>query len=189
MQVRKSRICALFGLLGFALLMLGMHSLPLTVPHLRAYRPWVKAAQARLRGAVFVGEAGVVLQVRGNDCGAACLKMILEAHGIERSLAELTHRLGTTSTGTSMLQLRLASAALGLPARAWAIREVDLRRAPLPLIAFVGGNHFVVIRRFVAPGTLEVDDPALGRLQWPVRTLHKIWSGTALIFDPAWSPS
>ena len=189
MQIRKSRVCAMLRLLGFALLPLGICSLPLTVPHLRACGPWVKAARARLRGAVYVGEAGVVLQARSNDCGAACLKMILASHGIERSLVELTHRLGTTAKGTSMLQLRLTSAALGLPARSWAIREEDLRRAPLPLIALVNGNHFVVVRRFVAPETLEVDDPALGKLRWPVRSFQRTWPGAALIFNPAWNSS
>jgi ABC-type bacteriocin/lantibiotic exporter with double-glycine peptidase domain len=59
---------------------------------------------------------------------------------------------------------------------------------PLKAIAFVGGDHFVVIQRFVAPDVLEVDDPALGRLFWPVRAFKKAWSGETLVFDPAWTP-
>lgn len=188
MPFRKRRACALSGLLGFAVFVAGLQALPLTIPYIRAHREWIKAARARVRGAFLVGEAGVVLQARDNDCGAACLKMVLAAHGIECSLSDLTLELGTTSWGTSLLQLRLVATRLGLPGRSWAIRDTDLSKVPLPVIAFVNEDHFVVIRRFVTPGTLEVDDPALGRLQWPIRSFQKAWPGEALVFDPAWAP-
>lgn len=189
MQFRKRRFYALFGLFGFAVLAAGFQALPLSIPYLKEHRDWIKAARAKMRGASFAGEAGTVLQARGNDCGAACLKMVLAAHGIERSLSDLTLELGTTPRGTSMLNLRLVATRLGLPARSWAIRDTDLSKVPLPVIAFINGDHFVVIRRFVAPDVLEVDDPALGRLQWPVRSFKKEWPGQALVFDPAWTPS
>jgi len=189
MPCLKRRIYALSGLFGLAVLAAGFCALPLSVPHLKEHRDWIKAARAKMRGASFAGEAGTVLQTRSNDCGAACLKMVLAAHGIERSLSDLTLELGTTPRGTSMLDLRLAATRLGLPARSWAIRDVDLGKLPLPAIAFIHGDHFVVIRGFVAPDVLEVDDPALGRLQWPVRSFRKEWPGRILVFDPAWIPS
>jgi ABC-type bacteriocin/lantibiotic exporter with double-glycine peptidase domain len=139
-------------------------------------------------GASFVGEKGVVLQAHGNDCGAASLKMILAAHGIGRSLSDLSRELGLGPDGISLLNLRLESTKLGLPARSWSLGPRDLGRVPLPAIAFVGGDHFVVIERFVAPDVLEVDDPALGKLRWPVRAFARAWSGETLVFDPAWTP-
>jgi predicted double-glycine peptidase len=189
MRLGKRRFSALFGLFGFAVLVVGFQALPLSIPHLREHRDWIKTARAKMRGASFAGETGTVLQARGNDCGAACLKMVLAAHGIERSLSDLTLELRTTPRGTSMLDLRLVAGRQGLPARSWAIRDTDLSKIPLPAIAFINGDHFVVIRRFAAEDVLEVDDPALGRLQWPIRSFKKEWPGQALVFDLSWTPS
>jgi ABC-type bacteriocin/lantibiotic exporter with double-glycine peptidase domain len=151
-------------------------------------REWIKEARARIRGAEFLGESETVLQARSNDCGAACLKMILSTRGIDRSLAELTAELGITARGTSLLRIRLLAGRLGVPARSWIIRPCDLDDAPLPAIAFINGDHFVVVRRFVKDAVLEVDDPGIGRLQWPLHSFRKAWSGQILVFDPDWAP-
>ena len=188
MWFKKRRTRALLGLSGLAALAVGFLLLPLAMPHLRDHREWIKAVRARTRGAFLVKEEGVVQQVRGNDCGAACLKMVLAARGIALSLPDLTLKLKTTESGTSMLNLRLVAAGLGVAARSWVITCADLHSVPLPAIAFINEDHFVVIRRMVAPEVLEVDDPALGRLRWPVRSFRKAWQGQALVFDPAWIP-
>jgi ABC-type bacteriocin/lantibiotic exporter with double-glycine peptidase domain len=114
--------------------------------------------------------------------------MVLAEHGINREIGDLVAELRTTDRGTSLLDMRLVSTKVGLPARSWRLGELDLCGAPLPAIAFVYGDHFVVIRQLVAPDLLEVDDPALGRLRWPVASFCKVWSGEILIFDSAWSP-
>jgi len=189
MRFGARRINALCGLAGFVMLAAGVWALPRSVAYLKEHRDWVKGARARMRGATYAGDEGTVLQTRGNNCGAACLKMVLAAHGIERSLPDLTRELGTTPAGTSMLNLRLVATRLGLPARSWAIGHTDLKNLPLPSIAFIHGNHFVVIRRFAAPDVFEIDDPALGRLRWPVRSFRKQWSGQTLVFDLKWTPS
>ncbi len=187
--IQKRRVWSLLILLTLLMLAGGPYALPLPMRHLKENRDWIKSVRARIRGAQFAGEAGVVLQARGNDCGAACLKMVLADHGVERSVQDLAFDLETTTKGTSMLNLRLVAGRLGLPARSWALSARDLRQVPLPAIAFIYGNHFIVIRRFVATEVLEVDDPALGRLRWPVRSFQKAWAGQALVFDRAWSPS
>jgi len=189
MRLPERRLRVLIGLIAFALLGVGLWALPLAATHLRGHQSWVRSARATMRGALFVGKAGVVLQMRGNDCGAACLKMVLSAHGIKCSLPHLARQLETTPRGASMLSLRLVAIRLGLPARSWVISDADLGRAPLPMIAFIRQNHFVVIRRLVAPEVLEVDDPAVGRLQWPLHSFRRSWRGEALVFDPAWSPT
>ena len=122
------------------------------------------------------------------DCGPASLKMVLAAHGINPPIAELTANLRLNQQGTSLKQLRMVSAQWGVPAKSWHIQPKDLSRVPLPAIAFIHKDHFVVIRRFAAPEVLEVDDPALGKLQWPAHSFQRIWSGETLVFDPAWTP-
>ena len=145
--------------------------------------------RAWFRGAEFAGVEGVVMQQHQNDCGAACLKMVLAAHGIEREMSDLYHELRTSERGTSLLDLRLVATRAGLPARSWVIGIAEMRDVPFPAIAFVKGNHFVVVKRLLDSDVLEVDDPALGKLWWPVTSFCRVWSGEVLIFDSSWSPT
>jgi ABC-type bacteriocin/lantibiotic exporter with double-glycine peptidase domain len=169
-------------------LLAGFCMLPLSVPYLETHRGALKRVHAWMIGARLVADGDVILQRHDNDCGPAALKTILAGHGIERRLSDLTSDLYLTPQGTSMLKLRILSAKMGVPAKSWTVQSSDLPHVPLPAIAFINKNHFVVIRRFVAPKILEVDDPALGRLHWPLRAFQRVWSGETLIFDPAWSP-
>lgn len=162
--------------------------LPQATARFHRHSAALKKARAWMRGARFISAHNVVLQSRSNDCGAASLKMILATRGVERSVSDLASDLQLTPQGTSLLNLRRTAAKLGVPARSWFIRREDLTRIPLPAIAFINKNHFVVIRRFIAPEVLEVDDPALGKLQWPARAFQRFWSGETLVFDPAWTP-
>jgi predicted double-glycine peptidase len=149
----------------------------------------VKRVRAWSAGATLVAADAAVMQTRRNDCGPAALKMVLDAHGIERPLPALSAEAGLTGRGTSLGPPRAAAAGSGLPGRSWVLAPEDLADVPLPAIAYVRRSHFVVIRRFAAPQVLEVDDPALGRLRWPVHAFRRIWSGETLIFDPAWAPA
>jgi ABC-type bacteriocin/lantibiotic exporter with double-glycine peptidase domain len=176
------------GLLAIAIPAASFPAAPSIVPYVKRHRAVIKSLRARLRGAYFVGEEGVVLQAHHNDCGAATLAMVLAAHGIHRDLTDLYHDLRTTEKGTSLLDLRLVSTRAGLPARSWSLSAEDLGQAPLPAIAFVSGNHFVVIRRFLDSDVMEVDDPGLGRLRWPLESFCRVWSGEVLVFDSNWTP-
>jgi predicted double-glycine peptidase len=202
----------------------------------------VKRVRAWSAGATLVAADAAVMQTRRNDCGPAALKMVLDAHGIERPLPALSAEAGLTGRGTSLGPPRAGgprggaarppggggarrggggagprgpgpppggrgggagrrggsrprgrgggpAAGSGLPGRSWVLAPEDLADVPLPAIAYVRRSHFVVIRRFAAPQVLEVDDPALGRLRWPVHAFRRIWSGETLIFDPAWAPA
>jgi ATP-binding cassette subfamily B protein RaxB len=162
---------------------------PSALPYLKRHRSLAKSARAWFRGARFVGDEGVVLQPLLNQCGAASLKAVLSAHGIDSEIPDLARRLRTTDAGTSMLDLRLVATEAGLPGRSWVLTAADLSQTPLPAIAFVYGDHFVVIRGFLESDVLEVDDPSLGRLRWPVRSFSRVWSGETLVFDPNWSPT
>jgi predicted double-glycine peptidase len=188
MLSKKQRASAFWRLIGMAGLSAAYLLFPLTDSFLKQQGHLMKQLRAWKMGACFVTDKDVVLQSSVNDCGPASLKMILSAHGINSSISDLSSELRLTPEGTSMLALRSISGRLGLPAKSWDVNPEDLSLVPLPAIAFVNTNHFVVLRRFVAPEMLEVDDPALGRLRWPTHKFIKIWSGETLIFDPAWTP-
>jgi ABC-type bacteriocin/lantibiotic exporter with double-glycine peptidase domain len=183
-QRAASAALAAIGLLGIG----AIAGIPRTLDYLRANPEAGKALRARLAGARYLGEQGVVLQQHMSDCGAACLKMVFAARGIERDLAQLELAARTTQTGATLLNLRLAAEQHGVPAKAWSLTPDDLARAPLPAIAFVGGDHYVVVRSFIEDDVLEIDDPAIGKLRWPMKAFRRKWSGETLVFDPAWTP-
>jgi len=188
MRITKRRAAsaalAAIGLLGIG----GIVGLPRSLDYLRDHPEASKAIRARFQGAKYLGADGVVLQQHMSDCGAACLKMVLASRGIERELAVLELAAKTTAAGATMLNLRRAAEQHGVPARAWSLTPEDLARAPLPAIAFFGGDHYVVVRTFIEDGVLEVDDPAIGKLRYPMRVFRRKWSGETLVFDPSWTP-
>ncbi len=184
----RRKFGAACGLTCLAALLAGAVAAPPVPSFLHRYRLTFKSVRARMKGAQFAGESGVVMQSRENDCGVAALQMILIAHGVRCGAADLAGRLPLTARGTSMLALRHVSAQFGIPAKSWVIRPVDLHKIPLPAIALAFKDHFVVVRRFIEPEVLEIDDPALGRLRWPMRAFVRAWSGETLVFDPAWTP-
>jgi hypothetical protein len=185
---KNKKMYALCGLAGISGLFIAFSFLTGSIPAFRRNPLLLRKIYAWIQGARFITIEGVMLQAHTNDCGPASLKMILAAHGIDPPITELTANLQLNPQGTSLMQLRLISKQWGVPAKSWHIEPKDLPHVPLPAIAFTHRNHFVVIRRFVASEILEVDDPALGKLQWPVHSFQKIWSGEMLVFDPAWTP-
>jgi predicted double-glycine peptidase len=188
MRFLKQRICALGGFAGIVVLASFVYALPLSVSYVRKHSEVFKKLRAWTMGAHFVTDKEIVLQLHDNDCGPASLKMILSSHGINVGLSVLAADLHLSMQGTSMLELRQISTKRGVPAKSWMIHPRDLQQVPLPAIAFINKNHFVVIRKFVTPEILEIDDPAIGRLQWPTRAFQRFWSGETLVFDPAWIP-
>jgi predicted double-glycine peptidase len=184
----KIRIRAARGLCGFALALAGFQTLPLGAPLVSERREWIKSWRAGWKGARYISESGTVFQAHANDCGAACLKMVLSEHGVECGLSDLAWQLNITAHGTSIYNLRILATRFGVPARSWILQTSELENAPLPAIAFIEKHHFVVIRKIANPGILEVSDPALGTLHWPVTSFRKRWQGEILIFDREWVP-
>lgn len=187
-MMSRRRMIAVPSLALVAAGVAGFMTLPLTTPRLAHHRTELKHLRAWLRGAEFVTDRGVVLQAHHSDCGAAALKTVLATRGIERSLSDLEIALDTTARGTSLLNLRQTAERAGVPGRSWILNRETLAEVPLPAIALINHDHFVVIRRFVRAGVLEVDDPAFGRLHWPIKSFAHSWSGETLVFDPGWKP-
>jgi hypothetical protein len=183
-----NRIWAAKRLCFFTLALAGFQALPLAAPILQKHQGWRMSWLAMRRGARYVGARGTFFQSHASDCGAASLKLVLSEHGIYCSLSVLEKELKTTARGTSMYNLRLTATGYGVPARSWVLGKNDLRGAPLPAIARLKQNHFVVIRRFAAPSVLEISDPAIGCLHWPLASFGRWWQGETLIFDPLWVP-
>src|SRR5262249_29950541 len=100
--------------------------------------------QAWWMGAEYLGEENVIRQHTTYDCGVVCLQMALRERGVITTPEELRRIAHTTRAGTSLLGLKRAAEANGAMASAWRLVTQDLHKIPLPAIAFVEGNHFVL---------------------------------------------
>jgi ABC-type bacteriocin/lantibiotic exporter with double-glycine peptidase domain len=135
-----------------------------------------------LHGVTYLGRDGVYLQRSSWDCGEAALKMIFDHYEIPVAYDDLLSQLGTSGAGTSMLSLKKLSEAKGLHCEGWHLTFEDLRHAPLPVILFLHGNHYVVLDSFTPSGEVLLRDPARGKLLLSPRKLKSIWKGEALLF-------
>lgn len=123
-------------------------------------------------------------QIGPADCGPAALAMILDHHGVPATLPEITRATGAGAEGTSLLALRRVAAELGLPSQGRRVGWEGLLELPLPAIAHVHGDHFVVLRR-IDGREVVVDDPAVGRLRMRAGLFRSAWRGVVLAFESA----
>ncbi len=132
-------------------------------------------------------EGEVVRQQNRTDCGPAALKMVLDHWGVgDSTLAELEAATGTGPDGTSLLAIKRAAERRGVTSQGFHLPIDRLGEIPLPAIAHVHGDHFVVIR--TAGDELVVDDPSIGRLRMSPRTFDRSWDGIVLAFTGGPSP-
>lgn len=142
---------------------------------------------SRLRGLLrrlFSRRVPVVLQMTMDECGLACLAMILGHHGRRMNLAECHTATGLTGHGgTTARQILAAARRLGMRARPLRLDPDKLDQLPLPLIAHWNFNHFVVIERLRRQGA-DIVDPALGRRRVSQEELDRSFTGIVLVMEP-----
>jgi ATP-binding cassette, subfamily B, bacterial CvaB/MchF/RaxB len=135
-------------------------------------------------GGEFLGEEGVILQDKYNNCGPAALQMVFEFYGVPSSIRQIEEGLILSKKGSSMFSLKLLAEKKGLKAEGWKFTLKDLLNTPMPAVLFVHGDHFVVADSVSADGDLFLRDPALGRIKLPQRNIWRIWRGETLVFSP-----
>jgi ABC-type bacteriocin/lantibiotic exporter with double-glycine peptidase domain len=153
-------------------------------------------ADPRVLRAAFQWHAGLKLieptdsplQTKRYDCGPAALAELLRRRGIAVTSERLEELAGTTPSGTTMLGLQRAAAAVGAESQGMILRFDDLQRVPLPLLVFVRGRHFVLV---TAADTAAVHllDPAIGRVQVGRAQFLREWHGESLVFQTGALPT
>ena len=119
-------------------------------------------------------------------CGPQSLSRICELLKVDTNLSELKKLSGfAPDRGTTMLGLKKAATYKGLAPSGVRVPLVLLQRKklPMPAIAYVGSNHFIVFEAIDKEG-VKISDPARKyepHLTWD--DLSEIWSGELLIFD------
>ncbi|EFH13418.1 NHLP family bacteriocin export ABC transporter peptidase/permease/ATPase subunit [Teichococcus cervicalis] len=124
-----------------------------------------------------------ILQLEAVECGAACLAMVLAAHGRWVPLAELRVACGVSRDGSKAGNIVRAARRFGLEAKGFRHELAALKALPKPAILFVNLNHFVVLEGF-ARGRAWINDPAGGRRAMTEAELDEIYSGIVLTFAP-----
>jgi len=129
-----------------------------------------------------------VEQLDSNDCGAACLSMILKYYGSSLSISSIRDIIGTDINGTSFLGILAGSEKLNFQTKLIKIdQDVIFDPFSLPAICHVrnndGASHFVVLfsnnnKKIV------VLDPARGIIKYNVDDFFKIFNGLILLIMP-----
>lgn len=119
-----------------------------------------------------------LLQLRRNDCGAACLAMILSTFGYEVSVRTCVRRMRSQPCDRrSVLALVAAASDFGLACRAFRSNAKALRSLSSPAILPWEGTHFVVLQTWAQDGRAIVLDPYLGRRRLTFAELASAYAG------------
>ncbi|MEV7213658.1 peptidase domain-containing ABC transporter [Kitasatospora cineracea] len=141
-------------------------------------------------------------QLTPTECAAACLSMVLGAHGRHAPVAECRERLGPGRDGVGLTRLVRVAREYGL--------EVAVHRSPpptggtggaggaggagelpdglpelgeLPAVALLARHHLVVVEAVTRRG-VRVADPALGRYRQDRAEFRRAFGGIALAVRP-----
>lgn len=124
-----------------------------------------------------------VLQLEAAECGAASLAMVLARHGRHVPLEELRNLCGVSRDGAKASSLVKAGRTFGLQSRGVKVGMEGLAGLPVPFIAFVDFNHFLVVEG-LRGDTVFLNDPASGRRRVDLKAFSDSFTGVALTFEP-----
>ncbi|WP_405010852.1 ATP-binding cassette domain-containing protein [Kitasatospora sp. NBC_01539] len=131
----------------------------------------------------------VVPQMEEQDCGAACLAVVLGAFGRRVTLQEASRACGVSRDGVSAAAVARAAGRYGLVARGRRVvrseegRLLGLEKVPVPSMVLVTGPHFAVFEG-VRRGRVHVNDPSLGSYSATPAEFWESFAGIAVGFEP-----
>lgn len=130
-------------------------------------------------------------QVDEDDCGVACLSMILKSYGSILSLASLRKYTKTTTNGTTAFGLKMAAEhfLLKVQAAKTNLSLFSMSDLSFPFIIYVQKNnefqHYYVVLN-ATKDYIVIADPApdIGITKISYQQLKQEWTGVALFFEP-----
>ncbi|MCM2423105.1 ATP-binding cassette domain-containing protein [Streptomyces sp. RKAG293] len=130
----------------------------------------------------------VVPQMEEQDCGAACLAIVLGAFGRRTTLHEASRSCGVSRDGVSAAAVARAAGRYGLVARGRRVvrgddRLLGLDAVPVPSMVLVTGPHFAVFEG-IKRGRVRVNDPSLGSHSATPAEFWDSFAGIAVGFEP-----
>jgi ATP-binding cassette, subfamily C, bacteriocin exporter len=130
-----------------------------------------------------------VRQLTHNDCGLACISMILNYAGKKHDLSRYREKALTGADGSSLLELKNLLVEFGIPARCVEMDIEFLRNITAPVILHTmnenGQNHFQVCFRAIKKKKeyyFLVADPAKQIYYLSEKQLAGVWQSRAAIY-------
>lgn len=122
------------------------------------------------------------------DCGAACLAVVLGAFGRRTTLHEASRACGVSRDGVSAAAVARAAGRYGLAAKGRRVVRGDgpllgLDAVQVPSMVLLSGPHFAVYEG-VRRGRIHVNDPSLGSYSTTPETFWESFAGIAVGFEP-----
>ncbi|MDD6325379.1 MAG: NHLP family bacteriocin export ABC transporter peptidase/permease/ATPase subunit [Lachnospiraceae bacterium] len=131
-----------------------------------------------------VAKVPVVIQLEGLECGAASLCMILAYYGKWLPLEQIRSDCGISRDGTKASVILKAARSYGLEAKGYRYSVEALQtEATFPCVIHWEFNHFVVLDGF-KKGKAVINDPASGKVEVPLESFGKSYTGICLQFQP-----
>lgn len=119
-----------------------------------------------------------------DDCGLACLAMVLGLHGQHASIDELRRQLGAMDGGANLAQIASLARRRGLIPAGYQIDLDEVAQLPVGTILHWNMDHFVVLGRSGRRG-YEIFDPGSSPRWIDIDTLGDSFTGIALTLEPA----
>ena len=126
----------------------------------------------------------MIFQAEANECGLACLAMIVSYHGHSTDIRSIRQASDLPAFGASLKHLGRAAAAAGLKSRPLKLELEDIPRLSTPAILHWDLDHFVVLKQ-CRRGKVVIHDPATGIRKYPLRELDGHFTGIAVEFSLA----
>lgn len=117
---------------------------------------------------------------RPTDCGATCLKMLLDYYGQDVPLDQLIKECHTRMAGCSGKDINVAGRLHGLDMRAYQMDAAELIRQDRPAIIWWKYNHWCVMCGMNDSGEVEVCNPDRGRFPVDAESFAAMYTGVAL---------
>ncbi len=128
--------------------------------------------------------SNIIYQQTHSDCGPAALANVFQHYDIPFNLSHIAKEAGTDSIGTSLKALKDIAIRNGLNAEGWKYNWEDFKTAQKPVIAFINGNHFVMVEESNNNSVIMID-PSRGRLKMKTEKFKRIWQGETLQIERA----
>lgn len=130
----------------------------------------------------------IVPQMEEQDCGAACLAVVLGAFGRRTTLHEASRACGVSRDGVSAAAVARAAGRYGLVAKGRRVTRgsgplLGLDAVTVPSMVLLSGPHFAVYEG-VRRGRVHVNDPSLGSYSTTPETFWESFAGIAVGFRP-----
>jgi ABC-type bacteriocin/lantibiotic exporter with double-glycine peptidase domain len=126
----------------------------------------------------------VILQLTQNECGAACLAMILTYYGRKTTISQCREFCDPGRDGLTAKTIVQAARCFGLHATAVSVDLINLKFIQLPAIVHWNFNHYIIIEKWT-PKKIVAVDPAIGRRRLTLQEFDVCFTGVALTFKPS----